>query len=474
MPLLKSPIYRLSQLKGKMTKLPIKNEIESIKYVELIAQASEVIGEARQQIVNFCEDQNSKMDKLTTDLSQKQTELDLVLKRYSKLKNFLTQLDKISIPSLQEKSPTQHPSLSNKANQIQASLQGARLNEEIKLRISVLGKIKIRVEEIADHSELGLIGGKETRIAFKDPNSYLIASSKQGMKLVEENKALFLDNLPDPQWMRLINQIIYVESLNCYFLQMPTELYSKNIDKKQPIPYMRLDDRYSEIQYSKENGRLICLKNSTLSVINLRTKEVEFKIESKYYSTHRLRLFGKYRVVTAGTTGRGAKGFISLCKLNCQISYGIFFRNSEFELTGGDLEDYESYEDLQVCDKNRYCFLSLKGSIDESEFLSRIVILDAFGDRLTLKVNVHLLNQRITPNLCLKSAGYVKDLILWLGISRDRKVQLFCYDIEKEEVKELEERRVDSGDLAYQIERFGDDFYYTGDGAKIMRITIDK
>ena len=437
----------------------------------------EIIDQVQHQMISFSEDQTLKIAKFKTELAKKQKELELIKERYSNLQSFLTKIETSSTPTIQEKRPTKPPSLSNKATQIQASL-GAQLNEDLQLRTSVEGRIKIRVEEIADHRKEKLIGGWATKIAFKNPNSYLITSNEQGMKLVEENKTLFLGKLPkDPQWVRNVKEVIYVESLNCYFIQMPYKLFRKNIESKQATFDLLFDNIHPQIEYSKENGRLICLDVPKLTVINLRTKEVEFKIESKYnpYSIKKFRLFGKYRVVTVGTDAQDTVGSISLCKFNCEMRAGIFFRNAKFKLTDAEYPNSDYYDDFQVSDDNRYCFLSFNGKIDQSEYLSRIVIFDALRDKLTLKVNIDLRNERIFPNRSLQYAGHAEKCNFWLAISEKRKIKLFCYDTEKEEVKELEERRVDSGEYAVKrIDHIGDDFYYLGGNAKVMKLRIDK
>ena len=475
--LLKNSLDQLSQVRDQLKASAGENGNQTRIGVELISQATEVLGEVEHQITNFSDDQTSKIARLTEELVQKQKELDLVNERFSKLKTILTKVDNTSIPSLQEMISRKQPTLSNKANQIQATLLGARLYEDIKLRRTLtLRKIKIRVEEIADHREEQLIGVSDTRIAFKNPNSYLITSSQQGMKLVEGNWTLYLGNLPmDRQRVRSVDEVIYVESLNCYFIQMPYKLFRKNIDSAEPFFYMNLEcgSFGNGMIYSKKNRRLICVQYSELMIVNLSTKEIEKKVKCLYGMMDLFQLLGKYRVFAVGKTDHNrTKGFICLCKINCETLTADFFRKIEFDLPQAQGQ-YESYEALEVCDKDRYCFLSLNSSIDRSYCLSRIIIFYTLKDDLTLKLNVELLDQKITPNWCLKFGGYAKKRMLLLAISQKRKIKLFCYNTIKREFGEIEEKRVDSGEYdVRRIERIGDDFYYLGNGARVMKLSI--
>ena len=92
--------------------------------------------------------------------------------------------------------------------------------------------LSVNITPVKNESEPGIVGGAMTLLAMKDPKSYLIASFKMGMKLIEKKTTIFMKKLPSS-----INQVwdaIYTKNQNCYFLIIGSSLYRKDIDAKKP------------------------------------------------------------------------------------------------------------------------------------------------------------------------------------------------------------------------------------------------
>ena len=76
-----------------------------------------------------------------------------------------------------------------------------------------LAKITLRVEEVANHYEEGLIGGVRTYLTLKNAKSYMVASTKTGLKVIENGEVVY-----SAKHKLSLLDITYIPHLNCYLL----------------------------------------------------------------------------------------------------------------------------------------------------------------------------------------------------------------------------------------------------------------
>ena len=333
------------------------------------------------------------------------------------------------------------------------------------------------MEEVKDCGVRSLIGGddKPTFIAFKNPSSYLIITSEKGMLLTENDKNLYLAQLPfNGRSKSVIDAVVYADNLDCYFFNIGRMLYRKDLNQKAPIQYVKFDLRGSGFDsgfvYSKPNERLI-YSNSNLYVLNLRTRN-EIEVRARFGKLKKFKLMGKERVIGLCRNGCSSPSEFSILlgNLFCRLQTGKFV--SQFPLNLSK-EKRESVASFAGCQKNRYLFVEIQGNLDDSMFCSRMLIFDCFEDNLTLKASLDHLKENMGIKRTLHCAGYAKNRPLWVGLSGRWTAQIFAFDAEKEELLELKEKRVKYRERALdQIHSVGDDLYYMSYSGKLNKLRI--
>ena len=99
-------------------------------------------------------------------------------------------------------------------------------------------------------------------------------------------------------------------------------------------------------------------------------------------------------------------------------------------------------------------------------------------EKLIEKSVLDVYNQEINFKSALEFYGYFGNHLLWTGPTFDYQkktfVQVFDYDTESGELKELVEKRVKHEESnPHKMQRVGDEFYYTGNYGTLMRYWIE-
>ena len=99
-----------------------------------------------------------------------------------------------------------------------------------------------------------------------------------------------------------------------------------------------------------------------------------------------------------------------------------------------------------------------------------------FGVRSRSLVPLATLDEKLPGfnDIHLAYSKRVGKYILWLRVA-SKEVLIYCFNCESEELKELVDRRIGHPDYYYfssKIHRIGEDVYFTGYRAKVMRVRI--
>ena len=346
----------------------------------------------------------------------------------------------------------------------------------------MIKKMKVQVDLVKDCKKYGSIGGgHSTLIAMKNHNSFLVESRGKEIILVENGKKLYSSKLPFPELS--VYDLIYVPFKNCYFFDYDRTLYRKDINKK-PF-YFFMDCACGNkigacFQYSTLHKRLLINRESQeISVINLATKEIEIQVNhffgnEGYYIANSIldfKLFGEQenKVVFGTVCG----GFLKLLKLNYQQKKGSVVESVPVGLIEQRKEILHS---LSVCEKNQYVFVEL-GIMESFSIMrsSRIMIWKLSGDRLTKQATVDQFVEGLKKTYVIHCFGYFGSHILWISPVSDINgvLQVFYFNIETREFKELKEKRhCHQVDYPAHLYRRDDKFYYIGNCGNFMSLRI--
>ena len=206
-----------------------------------------------------------------------------------------------------------------------------------------------------------------------------------------------------------------------------------------------------------------------ISAINLESKQVEIEVE-KIVGNYIIdfRLFGEQEEKAIAVT---EDGHILLYNLDYNQKTGSVINSFKIELKEERKEEAQS---IAVCDKNEYAIVEI-GQSESPWVSSRMVIIKIEGDSLIKKAMIDQHSQKIGYKLALESLGYIGRHILWVGLSKleNGVAQLYVYDIERGEFKELQDKRVIHKERSpAKIHRMGSELYYTGSYGKIMRLRL--
>ena len=138
------------------------------------------------------------------------------------------------------------------------SLYQDNLNLKNLMRIN---QMSIDVKKIKNDAEKGIIGFGLTFLAHKNVNSYMMATSRKGLKVFENGKQIYSSKFfkEDSE----LRDTIYIKHLNCYLISYNKKLYRKDIDKKAPYIFMEIPCIYRVgacLLYSDVHERLIIHK----------------------------------------------------------------------------------------------------------------------------------------------------------------------------------------------------------------------
>ena len=345
---------------------------------------------------------------------------------------------------------------------------------------SRLSKMTLTAKKVKAHKQKGLIGRDVTLLALKNPSSYLIATSGKGLKLIENEVLVYSTYLKDLGLHELnLDDAIYVESMNCYFFFYDEHLYRKDIDENRPYLYMRFQS-YSRagtnLVYSRVNESLLELNYDTcsLDVIDLKNKKKEIEIKHERLFTNygrKLKVFGEKE---DSVICFGKRGEVWLFKINYAEKVGSLASSYTIQL---NYDRREKVCSVAVCDKGNLVLVEIGAKKKSSIFSSRLVLLrvDKAGELLPEAV-LDVFDQELRSKYTLECFGSFGRHIMWMGLSiaKNGIAQVYDYDTETGDLKEVPGKRINHQEKnVYRIERFENDFYYTGKMGRLVKLALN-
>ena len=331
-------------------------------------------------------------------------------------------------------------------------------------------KIRLNLELFKNQQKVGIVGGLLSYLSFKNSTSFAIGTYQNGLVVVENGEEIYSAELQ--QDVKDMNNIIYIEHLDCYLIYCyENVVYRKDIDDKPPYLYFAVDLKLIAGKpwiYSKAIQRLIASESlRNIVFIDLDKRRIDFEIRNKNLGKLvDLRVFGEKgnMLISIAKGGR-----INLFCLNFELRKICAQRSYIFI---NPFKRKEMFTAIAVCEKNKYLLASTK--YEKFVKASRIIIFEIKGLLLTKKVVLDLsdLNQAFLS--LFEFFGYVGSHVLWVGLSgRNRETYLYDLDMEKEELRELEDKRVNHRQRSViRICRLGNNLYFTGREGHIMKVSL--
>ena len=328
------------------------------------------------------------------------------------------------------------------------------------------------VKNHAEHSKIGSARSGRNYLALKGRNSYMIATSREGILVVENSSAVYYGSIPHRY--ESFKDIIYVEHLDCYLMDHYKKLWRKGIDGNPP--YVYIDMSYSHTSsatffYSALNQRLIIKKDqNVISAINLETKEAEIEVTKDIGgSIDHFRLFGEDENQVVGLI---EKGVVILYELDYKNKTGEVASHYKIPLIDSRSERAIT---VAVCDKGRYIMVEIQTVMRWK--CSRMMILEITTDNALVQREVlDVFDEGIPLKSLLDTFGYVGSHILWVSMSSkaDGIAQIFDFDTETSELRELVNKRFLHKEAnPTKLHRLGRHFYFVGNSGKIKSLTVD-
>ena len=359
-------------------------------------------------------------------------------------------------------------------------------HHEVNLEALTLNPVQLK-----DLSLKGIIGDKQTFIAFKDPKSYLVGTYGYEINLFESGRELFcyeLDEDDNKLW-----DIVYAPApLNCYFLASLTHLYRKDINKEDPKQLLPIESGTSagaSLRYSTKHQRLIVNAGSkNIVVINPETNDVEIEVQKSIGDEIRdFQLLGKNEDKVVAIT---PSGYVILYHLDYTKKSGEVVNHLKIDL----IEERREYlTKLAIDSKNEHLLIDVQRL---NPFIcSRLLVLKISGTELVLKTALDQTTKSIKSKSALECLGYSGTNIAFIGLTQYTKgsmdelpvedyggssylgsiipeagiAQIYVYNIESEELRELDDKRVSHGEYKpTNLHRVDGKFYYTGHNGKLM------
>ena len=426
-------------------------------------------------------EQPSKEQKLIDDLRLDLKQKEGAIKR---LKEYQNKCELITLPSLKQRQE-RHSKPSSKGVQVYPNKRVLE-DKRIALKSYLLSKIAIEIREVEepdpfddydtesdDNNPKGnLIGGDTTILAVKNQNSYMLGTFSKGIKVVENKEEIYYGGIGDAT----LKDMIYVDSLDSYFINLNQILYKKDVDDHPPYIWINWLYVTGEVgscyRYSNINQRLVVNENrNSLAVVNLEDKEVEIRLKKhRGIDVCDFRLFGETDTRVVSIT---QDGWITLYSINYQEQSGSVLSYHNIEL----MEDRDEQPvSIAVSDDNHYALVEIGPYWGES-ISSRMLVFEISEQVLVQKAVLDQHSLQIGYKFVLQSCGCVGSHTLWIGLSvdQDGQAQIYDYDSVSGELTELEAKRVSHQEyFPYRMQRLGSKlgFYYTGDNGRIMSLRI--
>ena len=459
-----------------------KSEESNTQNSKIYSVANELV----EELTNYDKIHQTELKQLISKLKEKEEENQRLRKKLEKIHS----LKWVDLPEVQKEKSGTATTIKTKGVQTRApgqplekqgiyltSFKVSLVNETIRKNIE---KVSFQVKQLQTIPDPGYLSRRCTSIlALKNKTSYLMVTSYARFIMVEDNRVTDEGRLPNPR--ADVKDAIYIPPLNCYLIDHNDNVYRKNLDGDEHLPpYVYLDWKCSDragcsFLYSKKNKKLILVKESYKIVLfNLFTKEeeVELKLGNPFpENIIGLKFLGKdeMRCIAAS-----AEGFLHLISFNYEKNQGSILASCKTELFSELSQEFSS---MAVCERGQYVFVEVTETVHGQLMSSSLMIFKIVGDLIFEEAILENLDKSIAPKNALECFGYIDGHILWIGLSGFLKgiAQIFDYDIQKKELKELKYSRKPHQEInPVRLHRLGraPKWLYTGENGRLMQLNL--
>ena len=330
--------------------------------------------------------------------------------------------------------------------------------------------LQIKVEKLQSLTKEGIITNTWTRIALKNPTSFLIASHNSGLRLFENNKELYSGIGNQNLICRNFFFIAFIPSQNCYLFTGTNYIYRKDINSEHPYKWFKIDQaRFWRpcLVYSKIYNKIILLKSKyhkkSFAVLSPKIKKLESSFGDSLPEIYRLEIMRKDEKKILAVTFDGIL-------LIFKIGFGILLKKKILEPKLGELV---KYFDISPDDK----FLCVE-VVNSKKKAMRLYLFD-IENEIELKSTFDC--KRVDYRYGFACHGYVGKSLVFLGLSLDNRSQsdkfdacLIEYNLDSEEVKEHIDKRVDQQSICPIRLHFMPDgwYYYVGKNGTFAKLMV--
>ena len=135
------------------------------------------------------------------------------------------------------------------------------------------------IKNVSNQAFGTIIGSNTTFLAVKNKTSFMLATWKKGLRVVEDGSEVYSENLPSLYGS--LRDLVFIEPENCYLMAHDHKLWRKDIDSKPPYVVMEMTCGFrkgASFRYSEPNNRLFVIQNgNAISVVNLEKKLIEIR-----------------------------------------------------------------------------------------------------------------------------------------------------------------------------------------------------
>ena len=337
--------------------------------------------------------------------------------------------------------------------------------------------LKLKVEEVHLNEDYGDLMPTWIQISLKNESSYLIATNKNGFKVIENKQEIYAI-IQLKGRTPLIVDVVYCKPLNCYFLNLNSALYRKNIDKSDPFLFLNVYcgmlPGYCSLNYYHISQKLI-ISNSQhgFTVVDLVRKRIDFRfktIKGKPVSPVGVKAFGRSEDRILAVSSKG--GYIFFVNMSFKYKKILSRSYHKIELNS---QRFEIGNSVAVCSKNQYACVEIKNN-GKFQLCSKMMIFAIKSNSVapSAVIDEHPKVQRF--KYALEFYDCVGSSLLFVGLSMyySGKVQLYEFNLESGDFRSLESKKVFHNEKdPYKIHRIGESFFYTGRGAKVMKLTLE-
>ena len=415
---------------------------------------------------------STQVEKLTKELKRKNNSL-------ASLQNHLEDHLKVKIHSIGKKPKNKStqsnyipehfssPNIEKKTNQAKAGKDQRTINS-----------IKPKIDQIRPSQDSPFIGGNITLIAVKNETSYLLATNKRGLVLIENDQIMFQDLLPQ-NCMSLLD-LLYIPDHDFYLMCHNKQVYKKDIDHLQAYLYLPNVKCFGWpkqcIKYSRVNERIFINSGSKEIVIfNPRNVSMRFTISSILGNLNAdFTLFEK------------SEKFLMFLTLDCRLGVQEVEYNEQKssvidmkKLPARDFLIKETGCSLAVDPACEFVCVSTRGTKSQKNFIMRYIV---YGLKNNLIGRVkHIFNcwrEEIPFQFVFRSLGQIESKIMFFGLSgveaSSDDIFFIGFDLEKQKIEVVTQARLfqDRPTRVLAMDKVGGKFYCCGQRGGVYELKV--